>query len=81
MNIRPEVEGYWNNHIDEINSDIMEPHYQWMINKIGARRCPTLTDVIPNYTGKAIKTHRNLWQMKAFNNLNEHRHVNKPRKL
>ncbi len=30
---------------------MMEPHYQWMINKMGARP-PTLDDNIPNFTGK-----------------------------
>lgn len=51
MNMRPAVDAYWDNHVDGVGTDMMEPHYQWMINKMGARP-PTLDDNIPNFTGK-----------------------------
>lgn len=49
MNVRAAVENYWNGHVEGVSSKSMEVHYQWMINKMGARS-PSLKDNLPNST-------------------------------
>lgn len=49
MNTRPRHPGYWNGHTDGIDAATMEPHYDWMLDKMGARR-PSPADRIPNAT-------------------------------
>ena len=51
MNVRPAVSGYWDGHVAGISEATMEPHYKWMINKMGAQ-APSMTDNIPNFVGQ-----------------------------
>lgn len=51
MNVRPAVSGYWNGHAAGISEATMEPHYQWIINKMGAQ-VPSMKDNIPNFVGQ-----------------------------
>lgn len=49
MNVRAAEKNFWDGHVEGISAKSMEPHYQWMIEKMGARS-PTLKDNLPNST-------------------------------
>lgn len=49
MNVKAAVKNYWDGHAKGVSSKLMEPHYDWMIGKMGAQ-APKLKDNLPNST-------------------------------
>jgi cholesterol oxidase len=49
MNVRPEVSGYWDGHVDGVNAEKMEQHYSWMIDKMEGK-APAPGYKLPNAT-------------------------------
>lgn len=54
MNVRPEKKDYWDGHAKQVSSQKMEEHYEWMIEKMGARRIIE-ADNVPNWIPEAFK--------------------------
>lgn len=53
MNTRPENKDYWDNRVDNISSDAMEPHYAWILERMGAQKI-SASDRVPNWTSEAF---------------------------
>jgi cholesterol oxidase len=49
LNVPPAVKGFWDGHVEGVNSQSMEKHCRWMIYKMGAK-IPTLNNKLPNNT-------------------------------
>lgn len=55
MNTRPQSTGYWDGHVNAISADAMEPHYAWILERMGAQTISS-SDRVPNWTPAAYAT-------------------------
>jgi cholesterol oxidase len=54
VNVRPRVDGYWDGHDDAVSTQGMEPHYQNVLERMGAMT-PTAQHRIPNTFGQRFR--------------------------
>ena len=47
MNVRP-VDGYWNGHHDNVCSDALGPHYDWILKQMSSRTAASSSALVPN---------------------------------
>lgn len=47
MNVKPENDDFWGGHADGVTQEMMNPHYDWMISKMGAK-VPSQQEHLPN---------------------------------
>lgn len=58
MNVKPENDDFWDGHVDGVTQKMMDPHYDWMISKMGAK-VPSQQERLPNSVFKQFNDSKN----------------------